>query len=136
MYQIKTESFYLALTPEVRQDEVPCPEKSCMRIVVSSYRFAADAFVDVDEIRLAGFAAQLKTLYDTLTGIARLEEAYGMQSFLSFSAGTGGHIRVSGRLSTMNTCYRQDLVFSNEIDQTYLCAFANALYRDYGRYAE
>lgn len=80
---------------------------------------------------------QLKKLYESLTGEARLEEPYSVQNIIEFVAGTGGHIRVAGRLNNKSAFgYTQEICFENEIDQTYLGDFADQLFADFGKYAE
>jgi len=89
--------------------------------------------MDVDELRLADFAVQLNKLYETLNGSAILEEPGSALCFIEFIARTGGHIKVRGYIHNNHT---QELTFENEFDQTYLKNFAEALFADYGKYAE
>jgi len=89
--------------------------------------------MDVDDLRLADFAVQLNKLYETLNGSASLEEPGSALGFISFAATTGGHIKVWGYIHYKHT---QELTFENEFDQTYLKNFAEALFADYGKYAE
>lgn len=136
MYKIETENFSLDLTYRVPQKDYPYPPANCLRVLVSSCGFSANAYMDVDELELDNFAAQLNDLYETLKGEAELE-AYG-GIFIRFSADECGRIHVSGRLHTADAYYRleQQLEFRNVFDQTYLKDFAKSLYRDYGKYAE
>ena len=101
------------------------------------YRIEADTFMDVGVQGIAEFALQLKDLYETLSGEARLEEPYSVHNYIEFVAKTGGHIRVMGRLNNKSAFgYTQEINFENEIDQTYLRGFVNRLLADFGRYAE
>jgi hypothetical protein len=93
--------------------------------------------MDVGVQGIAEFALQLKDLYETLSGEARLEEPFSVHNYLEFVAETGGHIRVMGRLNNKSAFgYTQEINFENEIDQTYLRDFVNRLLADFGRYAE
>ena len=86
---------------------------------------------------LGEFAVQLKDLYETLSGEARLEEPYSVHNYIEFIAETGGHIRVMGRLNNKSAYgYTQEINFENEIDQTYLREFVNRLLADFGKYAD
>ena len=101
------------------------------------YRIEADTFMGVGVQGIAEFALQLKDLYETLSGEARLEEPYSVHNYIEFVAKTGGHIRVMGRLNNKSAFgYTQEINFENEIDQTYLRGFVNRLLADFGRYAE
>ncbi len=51
---------------------------------------------------IAEFAFELKDLYETLSGKARLEEPYYVHNDIAFVAETGGHVKVAGRLSKNN----------------------------------
>ena len=93
-------------------------------------------FIDVGVQGIADFALQLKNLYETLTGEARLEEPYSVHNYIEFIARTGGRIRVMGRLNNKSAFgYTQEINFENEIDQTYLREFVNQLLADFGKYA-
>ena len=62
-------------------------------------------------------------------------KAQGLKN--EFSAKTGGHIKVTGRLNNKNAFgYTQEISFENEIDQTYLREFVNQLLADFGKYAD
>ena len=62
--------------------------------------------MDIDDIALSDFAVNLNELYETLSGLVRLEEPYSMHCFLEI------------------------------LNDTYLRGFAKALFADYGKYAE
>ena len=79
----------------------------------------------------------LNELYETLSGLVRLEEPYGMHCFLEFTAVRSGHIRIKGRIHNKKGIgYGHELTFENEVDQTYLGGFAKTLFADFGKYAE
>ena len=79
----------------------------------------------------------LNELYETLSGSVRLEEPYSMHCFLEFTAVTDGHIRIKGRIHNKKGIgYGHELIFENEVDQTYLRGFAKTLFADYGKYTE
>ena len=60
-----------------------------------------------------------------------------MHCFIELTAGAGGHIRIKGRIHNKKGIgYGHELIFENEVDQTYLRGFAKALFADFGKYAE
>ena len=137
MYKLKTERFLLELRPELHQNDLPYPVNCSLGVSVSSYGFSAETIMDINASRLGEFAVCLNELYETLKGSAKLEEVYGTESFLEFTAVSRGYIRVRGTLhSGTDYGYTQELNFENEFDQTYLRSFAQDLLADYGRYAE
>lgn len=98
MYKLETENFLLELLPGVHQDNFPYPKANSLQVKVSSLGFSADSIMDIDDIALSDFAVNLNELYETLSGSVRLEEPYSMHCFLEFTAVTGGHIRIKGRV--------------------------------------
>ena len=58
--------------------------------------------IDAGVRGIAEFAFELKDLYETLSGKARLEELYYVHNDIAFVAETGGHVKVAGRLSKNN----------------------------------
>ncbi len=137
MYRIEADTFILEFIPEIHEQDLVYPVNVYLGVKVSSYGYSADTFMDVGVQGIAGFALQLKGLYDTLSGEARLEEPYSVHNYIEFVAETGGHIRVYGRLNNKSAYgYTQEINFENEIDQTYLRDFVNRLLADFGRYAE
>lgn len=136
MYTLKSENFYLSLNPQVWPEDFPFPVNTAMDIKVISYNFSARAVIDTDAKRLAAFALRLNELYENLQGSARLEETYGLHSYIEFTAGARGHITVKGDIySTAAYQYSQRLCFENEIDQSYLKDFSDALLADFEKYA-
>ena len=137
MYRIEADTFSLELFPEIHEQDFAYPVNVNLGVKVSSYGYSADTFMDVGVQGIAEFALQLKNLYETLTGQARLEEPYSVHNYIEFSVKTGGHIRVTGRLNNKSAFgYTQEINFENEIDQTYLRRFVNRLHADFNKYAD
>ena len=137
MYKLETENFSLELLPGIHQDNFPYPRANSLQVKVSSLGFSADSIMDIDAIALSDFAVNLNELYETLSGSVRLEEPYGMHCFLEFTAVAGGHIRIKGYIhNKMGIGYGHELIFENEVDQTYLRGFAKTLFADYGKCTE
>ena len=103
-----------------------------VRIKVFSDGFYGKGDMEVPVKKLVNFAVDLKKIYDTLKGSARLEEPYFPNNFIEFVMTKTGRVVVSGRI---HDCYPRPrtLTFEDEIDQTYLQAFANALFADFGK---
>ena len=137
MYKLETENFSLELLPGIHQDNFPYPKANSLQVKVSSLGFSAHSIMDIDDIALSDFAVNLNELYETLSGSVRLEEPYSMHCFLEFTAVTDGHIRIKGRIHNKKGIgYGHELIFENEVDQTYLGGFAKTLFADFGKYAE
>lgn len=136
MYRIEADTFMLELFSEIHEQDFIYPVNVTLGVKVSSYGYSADTFMDVGVQEIAEFALQLKTLYETLTGEARLEEPYGVHNYIKFIAETGGHIRVMGLLNNNAFGCTQEITFENEIDQTYLREFVNRLLADFSKYTE
>ena len=137
MYRIEADTFILEFVPEIHEQDFAYPVNVYLGVKVSSYGYSADTFMDVGVQGIAEFALHLKDLYETLSGEARLEEPYSVHNYIEFIAETGGHIRIMGRLNNKSAFgYTQEIVFENEIDQTYLRDFVNRLLAYFGRYAE
>lgn len=136
MYRLKSENFLLELNPVIYENDLSFPVNTDLNIKVSSYGFCADSVMDIDVRGLADFAVSLNRLYETLKGSARLEEPYGVHSYIEFTAFRGGHINVKGYVHNGNAYgYEQELTFENELDQTYLKSFVRDLFADFGKYA-
>ncbi len=101
-------------------------------INVSSEGFSGKADMDIPVKDFGNFAVDLKNLYDSLKGSARLEEPYFPNNFIEFVMTKTGRVVVSGRI---HDCYPRPrtLTFEDEIDQTYLQVFANELFADFGK---
>ena len=73
----------------------------------------------------------------TLKGSAKLEAPYDVHSCIEFIACNGGHIKVKGNIHNGGAYgYKHELVFENELDQTYLKSFVKDLFADFEKYAE
>ena len=137
MYKLKTESFVLELEPKVYQSDLSYSVNTSLNVKVVSYGFSAESIIDIDVREFADFAVQLNELYETLGGSARLEEPYGLHSYIEFTGGDRGYIKVKGNISACNAYgYVQEITFQNEIEQTYLISFAKTLFADYKKYTE
>ena len=136
MYSITTENFRLEINPEVNEEDISYPINTHLHVAMSSSGFSLkDAIMEIDVKALAAFAFTLNELFETLTGTAELREPYGAQDFLQFSADSGGHIKVKGKISGSDwNGHTQKLDFENEFDQTYLKNFAKKLFSDYKSY--
>lgn len=101
-------------------------------VTVFSDGFCGKGDMEVPVKKLANFAVNLKNLYETLKGSARLEEPYFPNNFIEFVVKKTGRVVVSGRI---HDCYPRPrtLTFEDEIDQTYLRGFATALFADFGK---
>lgn len=137
MYKLEAENFLLELSPVIYESDLSFPVNTSLGIRVFSYEFSAESAMEIDVHGLADFAVCLNKLYETLKGSAKLEEPYGAHSYIEFIACSGGHIEVRGRIHNGNAYgYKQELVFENEFDQTYLKCFAKDLFAGYKKYAE
>lgn len=137
MYRLEAENFLLEFIPVIYENDLLFPVNTSLNIKVFSCGFSAESVLDIDVRRLADFALSLNKLYETLKGSARLEEAYGVHSYIEFIACSRGHIKVKGNIHNGNAYgYEHELTFENEIDQTYLKSFVKALFADYKKYAE
>lgn len=133
MYRLEAENFLLEFDPMVYETDLSFPLNMSLHLKVVSYGFSVDSMMDIDVYGLAGFAASLNRLYETLGGYARLEEPYG-DSYLEFTVCGRGHIHVKGSIyHHVNDC-EHELTFENEFDQTYLKCFAKSLFDDYKKY--
>ena len=137
MYRLESENFLLEFNPTVYENDLSFAVNTSLGIKVFSYGFSADSVMDIDVRGLAGFSISLNRLYETLKGSARLEDPYGVHSYIEFIACSGGHIKVKGSIHNGNAYgYEQELAFENELDQTYLKSFVKALFDDYKKYVE
>ena len=118
---------------EYGQEDLAYKANTNLCVKVLSDGFSAETVMDIDVRDLAEFAARLSALYETLKGSAHLKEPYGAHNSIAFFSKTGGHIAVRGRIHHQNANGdAQELTFENEIDQTFLRAFARKLFADFG----
>ena len=137
MYRLESENFRLEFNPIIHENDLAFPVNTSLNIKVFSYGFSADSVMDVDIRGLAGFAISLNRLYETLKGSAKLEAPYDVHSYIEFIACNGGHIKVKGNIHNGGAYgYKHELVFENELDQTYLKSFVKDLFADFEKYAE
>ena len=124
----------LELSPTVYENDLDKPVNTALDIKVSSCGFSAQSEMLVGVRTLKYFANEIKKLYETLHGTAKMEEPYGAKNYIEFTALTGGHIRVKGIIDNKASYgFTQSLSFENEIDQTYLKDFSEKLFVDYGK---
>ena len=84
--------------------------------------------MNIDIKEFISFIEDSKTLYETLTNCAMIQEKYSGQQYIKFFGNKTGHIFVSGQLnSNGDNGFEQKLSFENCIDQTYLSEFINNL---------
>jgi hypothetical protein len=87
-----------------------------VEVVVNCFRGTITPFLDVSDLQC--FYAELKALYETLEGSAKISPLEGQ--FTLLVAGTGrGHIGVSGTAWSRAT-HENKLQFELELDQTFL----------------
>ena len=135
MYKIGTDKFILDLSPEIYKQDQSYSVNANLGVKVFSYGFSAETSMEVGVKEIAEFSDEIMYLYNTLTGVARLEEPYGFHNYIEFIAQKSGHIKVKGRLN--NACaygYEQEINFENEIDQTCIRNFSNQLFSNFSKY--
>ena len=86
MYRIEADTFILEFFPEIHEQDFAYPVNVYLGVKVSSYGYSADTFMDVGVKGIAEFTLQLKDLYETLSGKARLEEPYSVHNYIEFIA--------------------------------------------------
>ena len=86
MYRIESDTFILEISPEIHEQDFAYPVNVYLGVKVSSYGYSADTFMDVGVKGIAEFTLQLKDLYETLSGKARLEEPYSVHNYIEFIA--------------------------------------------------
>lgn len=124
---IKSEQFDLSLNFRVFDSDIQYGSNTILSVCVSSSGFSATATMDIDIKRLPFFCNELKNVYDSLNGKARLQEAFGDQ-YIEFCGDGKGHIGIAGQLeSNGSDGFSQKLQFENRIDQTFLPAFLASL---------
>ena len=125
---IDTSQFKIKLQMNVFEADVAYPSNTIMTVAVDSDGFSAVAVMDVDIKQLIRFTDDLTELYNTLKGVAKIQEPYDMQQFIEFSGDGKGHIYISGKLNSFGqNGSAQELKFENSIDQTSLPKFISNL---------
>ncbi len=129
MYQITTDTFDLQIGTTVYWEDIDLPINTILQISLCSCGFSAQTTVDTSAALLSRFATELKTLYTTLSGSAKLSAPYS-EDHLLFSALSGGHIQIQGILHRDGE-FSHTLTFENQFDQTYLQNFVAAICADW-----
>ena len=125
---IDTSQFKIKLQMNVFEADVAYPSNAIMTVAVDSDGFSAVTDMDVDIKQLIRFTDDLTELYNTLKGVAKIQEPYDMQQFIEFSGDGKGHIYISGKLNSFGqNGSAQELKFENSIDQTSLPEFISNL---------
>ncbi len=127
-HKLMAESFMIKLDIHVFESDISYPENTSLKLSVKSNGFSAKTTMDIDIKELTRFAIDLKALYNSLKGSAKLQEPYGTHNYFEFSGKGDGYIIVKGSLrnSNRNGCI-QELNFTNKFDQTYLITFQEEL---------
>lgn len=124
---LEAEQFSLSLDFQVFEADIAYPSNTILSVCVSSSGFSASTTMDIDIKAFCNFCNELESVYNTLKGSAKIQEAYGNQ-YILFSGDCLGHIRVSGFLDSQGTNgFWQELKFENCIDQTYFPRFLKCL---------
>lgn len=125
---IKSANFDIRLQLKVIEADIEYPSNTILTISVNSDGFCANTDMDIDIKQFKAFVDALSSLYSSLTGSAVIQEPYGEQQFIEFSADRSGHIGIRGKLcSNGRNGFFQELIFENCIDQTYLPDFIKNL---------
>lgn len=128
MPSIETSQFKIKLQIKVFDSDLNYHSNTIMTVAVDSDGFSAVADMDVDIKQLIAFTDDLTKLYNTLKGVAKIQEPYGMQQFIEFSSDGIGHIYISGKLNSFGqNGSAQELKFENSVDQTCLPKFISNL---------
>lgn len=134
-YELKTEDFEIDCEIKFNKEDASYPVNSILHIAVTSGRFCGESTMDMDIHDFTVFVSDLKNLYESLKGTARIEEPYGVHQFIEFGCDNKGHIKVKGYLNSDGADgFNQKLQFENELDQTCLKNFAYKLYNDNKKY--
>lgn len=131
--------FRLEFAATIFDNDINSPVNTYLGVYVKNDDFCGSAVLEIDIRQLAEFSLKLKEVYNTLTGIAEIEEPYGHNGSISFSADKSGHIKVSGHICTEHIrteIKKNELIFAASFDQTFLRPFADGLEREYSHYAD
>ena len=81
MYKIETDKFILNLSPKIYEQDQSYSVNANLGVKVFSYGFSAETSMEVGVKEIAEFSDKIMNLYNTLTGVARLEEPYGFHNY-------------------------------------------------------
>lgn len=126
-FLLESENFRLSLHFRVFESDISYPNNTTLSVSVSSAGFAALSSMDIDVKEIKIFCVDLKKIYDTFKGEAKIGEPYGKQ-YIMFSCDKLGHIFISGLLHSGGANgFWQELKFENAVDQTFLLHFLKDL---------
>lgn len=127
IFVLESENFRLSLDFQIFEEDIPHPVNTTLSIHISSEGFSAATIMDIDIKDVPIFCKNLKNIYASLLGTAKIQEPFGKQHLL-FTGDNRGHIAVSGHLHSSGMCgFWQELKFENAIDQTFLPPFLEYL---------
>ena len=127
---LNTEKFKLELVIEYYKEAEY--EDCVLNLKVESEGFAASTSFEVYRKSFFYFVKNLKNMYDSLDGNAKIEDAYEGRGYIEFASDSTGHINIKGLL--ISPLHNQELKFENEFDQTYLRDFVSDLCSTYQEY--
>lgn len=129
MYRLKTENFIFEFELNVYDKDKSIPINSILSLRLESDGFTASSSFDIDIKDFCAFVKNLKNLYNSLNGVAKLEDFH---NYIEFSGNGNGYIKVNGVInSNGRNGFEQELHFENEFDQTYLLEFSDRLFKDF-----
>ena len=126
-FSIESPDFTLKLHFKVFESDISYPVNTELSVYIESDGFCGNTQMDMDIKMVRSFVKDLSSLYSILQGSAKIQEPYGYQQSIEFSGDRTGHIIIRGELHSMRPDHRHSLQFENDIDQTYLPPFINAL---------
>ena len=127
-FSIESPDFTLRLQFKVFESDISYPVNTELTVFVESDGFAACTQIDTDIKQIRSFVKDLSAMYSKFHGSAKIQEPYGYQQYISFSGDHTGHIIIRGELHSIGRPdHRHTLQFENDVDQTYLPSFINAL---------
>lgn len=127
---LNTEKFKLELSLEYyeKNEFADC----ILNVKVESEGFTANTSLEVYRKDFFEFVKNLKKIYDSLDGSAKIEGAYEKCEYIELVCDKIGYIKVNGLL--LSPSHNQELKFENKFDQTYLSGFVSNLYNTYQEY--
>ena len=125
---LESESFSLSLDFQVFESDISYPSNTILSVSVSSAGFYASTTMDIDIKSIPIFCNDLKRVYDSLEGEAKIQESFGNQQYILFVGDRKGHVLISGELNSNGANgFWQELKFENCIDQIFLPQFLKKL---------